>query len=72
VSATHITEFMHIDKDMVEIGMLKDVWNRLCWWHLQCVVRTRLANTRLLITPYDPNHVHAEFSFINVAFVPVG
>ncbi|KAF7367605.1 SWIM-type domain-containing protein [Mycena sanguinolenta] len=31
-------KFTHVDKDMAEIKMLKDVWNAkisLCWWHLR-------------------------------------
>ncbi|KAJ7307825.1 hypothetical protein DFH08DRAFT_975430 [Mycena albidolilacea] len=53
-----IAEFAHADKDMAEIGMLK--------------VRTRLTNKKLSTTPYDPDCAHAEFSFIDVAFVPLG
>ncbi|KAF8520623.1 hypothetical protein BU17DRAFT_88824 [Hysterangium stoloniferum] len=33
--------FTHIDKDMAEIGMAKEVWKtkiNLCWWHLRCAV----------------------------------
>jgi hypothetical protein len=29
--------FTHTDKDMAEIGMLREVWDvkiQLCWWHL--------------------------------------
>ncbi|KAF7350610.1 SWIM-type domain-containing protein [Mycena sanguinolenta] len=66
--------FAHVDKDMAEIKMLKDVWNAkisLCWWHLRRAVRTRLANSKLETTPYDPHRAHAEFSFIDVAFVPL-
>ncbi len=33
-----IPRFSHVDKDMAEIGMLKDVWKftkiQLCWWHM--------------------------------------
>ncbi|KAJ7712298.1 hypothetical protein B0H16DRAFT_1437028 [Mycena metata] len=66
--------FTHVDKDMAEIGMLKDVWNAkisLCWWHLRRAVRTRLATAKLATTPYDPGRANAEFSFIDVAFIPV-
>ena len=34
--------FVHIDKDMVEINAVKEVWNlkiQLCWWHLKKAVR---------------------------------
>ncbi|KAJ7875193.1 hypothetical protein B0H13DRAFT_1632775, partial [Mycena leptocephala] len=67
--------FTHVDKHMVETGMLKDVWNAkisLCWWHLRRAVRTRLANAKLATTPYDPGRAHAKFSFIDLAFVPAG
>ncbi|KAJ6616583.1 hypothetical protein B0H10DRAFT_2219408 [Mycena sp. CBHHK59/15] len=67
--------FTHVDKDMAEIGMLKDVWNSkisLCWWHLRRAVRTRLASAKLSTTPYDPGRAHAEFSFIDPAFAPQG
>ncbi|KAJ7101717.1 hypothetical protein C8R44DRAFT_887916 [Mycena epipterygia] len=68
-----IAQFTHVDKDMAEIGMLREVWNAkisLCWWHLRRAVRTRLASRKLSTTPYDPGRAHAEFSFINIAFVP--
>ncbi|KAJ6587834.1 hypothetical protein B0H10DRAFT_2233881 [Mycena sp. CBHHK59/15] len=67
--------FTHVDKDMAEIGMLKDVWNAkisLCWWHLRRAVRTRLASAKLSMTPYDPGRAHVEFSFIDLSFVPQG
>ncbi|KAJ6578624.1 hypothetical protein B0H10DRAFT_2236088 [Mycena sp. CBHHK59/15] len=70
-----IAKFTHVDKDMAEIGMLLDIWNAkisLCWWHLRRAVRTRLASAKLATTPYDPGRTHAEFSFIDVAFVPAG
>ncbi|KAJ7823770.1 hypothetical protein B0H13DRAFT_2375888 [Mycena leptocephala] len=68
-----IARFTHVDKDMAEIGMLKDVWDAkisLCWWHLRRAVRTRLAMAKLTTTPYDPGRANTEFSFIDVAFVP--
>ncbi|KAJ7757209.1 hypothetical protein DFH07DRAFT_742226, partial [Mycena maculata] len=66
-------KFAHVDKDMAEIKMLKNVWKAkisLCWWHLRHVVRTRLSSAKLATTPYDPGRAHIEFSFTNVAFVP--
>ncbi|KAJ7315637.1 hypothetical protein DFH08DRAFT_625003, partial [Mycena albidolilacea] len=65
--------FAHVDKDMAEIGTVKDVWEAkisLCWWDLRRAVRTRLAKSKLETTPYDPDRARAEFSFINTAFVP--
>ncbi|KAJ6611363.1 hypothetical protein B0H10DRAFT_2224139 [Mycena sp. CBHHK59/15] len=70
-----IAKFTHVDKDMAEIGMLLDVWKAkisLFWWHLRRAVCTQLASTKLATTPYDPGRAHAEFSFIDVAFVPAG
>ncbi|KAJ6558978.1 hypothetical protein B0H10DRAFT_2369275 [Mycena sp. CBHHK59/15] len=70
-----IAQFTHVDKDMAEIGMLKDVWNAkisLCWWHLWRAVCTRLAIAKLATTPYDPGRANAEFPFIDVTFVPKG
>jgi len=37
--------FAHVDKDMAEIGSLKEVWKSkisLCWWHLRRAIRMRL------------------------------
>ncbi|KAJ7218618.1 hypothetical protein GGX14DRAFT_533331 [Mycena pura] len=68
-------QFTHVDKDMAEIGMLKDVWNAkisLCWWHLRRAVRTRLKSSKLATTPYDAARANAEFAFIDIHFVPPG
>jgi len=67
--------FAHVDKDMAEISMLREVWKakiQLCWWHLRKAVRERLAKSKLTTTPYDPQCAHTEFPFIDVAFVPPG
>ncbi|KAJ7789309.1 hypothetical protein B0H14DRAFT_2944863 [Mycena olivaceomarginata] len=53
-------QFTHVDKDMAEIGMLKEA------------VRTRLASKKLSTTPYDPRPANAEFSFIDITFIPQG
>jgi hypothetical protein len=47
--------FVHVDKDMAEIGTVKEVWNTkisLCWWHLKCTIKTRLAKGKLATMPY--------------------
>jgi hypothetical protein len=65
--------FAHVDKDMAEIGMLKEVWDTkilLCWWHLQWAVWTRLAKASLSTTPYSWKHTHSEFPFIDALFTP--
>ncbi|KAF8157930.1 hypothetical protein B0H34DRAFT_844796 [Crassisporium funariophilum] len=67
--------FVHVDKDMAEIGMVKVVWNAkisLCWWHLRWAVHTRLANGKLSTTPYNVARGHAEFLFIDPIFKPKG
>ena len=67
--------FAHVDKDMAEIGCLRQVWNpkiSLCWWHLRRAVRTRLAKAKLSTTPYNAKRAHAEFSFIDEKFIPPG
>jgi hypothetical protein len=61
-------EFAHVDKDMAEIATLKALWVLkvvLCWWHLRCAVRQRLAAAKLLTTPYDGPRARWEFSFID-------
>ncbi|KAJ7221248.1 hypothetical protein GGX14DRAFT_558747 [Mycena pura] len=68
-------EFTHVDKDMAEIGMLKTVWNpkiSQCWWHVNDAVSKRLRSGKLATTPYDSRRAHAEYSFIDVSFVPPG
>ncbi|TFK60517.1 hypothetical protein BDN72DRAFT_939826 [Pluteus cervinus] len=65
--------FAHVDKDMAEIGCLKDVWKSkisLCWWHLRRAVRTRMAKNKLSTTPYNVERARGEFDFIDIAFVP--
>jgi hypothetical protein len=67
--------FVHVDKDMAEIGMIRDVWLakiQLCWWHLREAVRTRLKSGKLSTTPYNPTRAHAEFPFISIDFKPCG
>lgn len=67
--------FVHVDKDMAEIGMVIDVWSAkvsLCWWHLRRAVRTQLANGKLSTTPYNVTRAHSEFSFISPDFKPMG
>lgn len=65
--------FAHTDKDMGEIGMLRDVWDskiQLCWWHLKKAVRERLGKGKLSTTPYHALIAKQEFTFIDTAFAP--
>jgi hypothetical protein len=68
--------FMHVDKDIGEIGALKTVWKEskisLCWWHLRRSVRTRLAKAKLATTPYNVKRACEEFNFIDADFIPPG
>lgn len=71
-----IPVFAHTDKDMAEIGMLRDVWIlvkvQLCWWHLRKAVRDRLSKNKLSTTPYNAKRARLEFAFIDIMFVPPG
>lgn len=67
--------FAHVDKDLGEIGALKEVWDckiSLCWWHLRRAVHTRLCKAKLATTPYDVKKACAEFDFIDVDFISPG
>ena len=60
-----ILVFVHVDKDMAEIGMSKHVWweskIQLCWWHMRKAVRERLVKSKLSPDPPDirPPRPHA-------------
>jgi hypothetical protein len=67
--------FAHIDKDMAEISMLRDVWKpkiQLCWWHMENAVEDRLKKPKLSTSPYDVLRARSEFLFISTSFVPLG
>ncbi len=68
--------FVHVNKDMAEIGMVKEVWPSakisVCWWHMQKSVRERLAKTKLSTTPYLSARTNNVFKFIDISFVPPG
>jgi hypothetical protein len=71
-----IPVFVHVDKDMAEIGMSKHVWweskIQLCWWHMRKAVRERLAKSKLSTSPYNPKRAKQEFTFIDLTFIPPG
>jgi hypothetical protein len=70
-----IPKFAHTDKDMAEIGMLREVWEvklQLCWWHLREAVKERLKKAKLSTTPYNVQRARSEFRFIDEDFVPPG
>jgi hypothetical protein len=68
--------FVHVDKDMAEIGAIRAIWPRakiqVCWWHLRKAIRERLGRNRLSTTPYVPKLAHEEFPFISLSFTPAG
>jgi len=68
-------KFIHVDKDMAEIGCTKMIWTakiNLCWWHLRQAVRTQLAKAKLSTTPYNLDRAGAEYQFISTDFTPPG
>ena len=70
-----IPKFAHTDKDMAEIGMIRDTWElklQLCWWHMKDAIKKRLAKAKLSTSPYNAECAHGEFSFINESFRPPG
>ena len=71
-----IPQFVHVDKDMAEIGFCRKTWPlakiQLCWWHLRKAVRTRLQLNKLSTTPYNVELARAEFKFISAEFQPPG
>jgi hypothetical protein len=65
--------FMHVDKDMAEIGCLREVWDAkisLCWWHLRRAVQTQLTKAKLATTPYNIKRACQEFDFIDEILPP--
>ena len=71
-----IPRFSHTDKDMAEIGMLKEIWKhtkiQLCWWHMRKAVGERMAKAKLSTTPYNAKQAHSVFKFIDPQFKPSG
>lgn len=69
-----IPQFVHVDKDMAEIGSCRKTWLQakiqLCWWHLRKAVRTRLQLAKLSTTQYNIERARSEFGFISTQFQP--
>ena len=68
-------KFAHTDKDMAEIGMIRDTWElklQLCWWHMKDAIKKRLAKAKLSTSPYNAERAHGEFWFIDKFFQPPG
>ena len=66
-------KFAHTDKDMAEIGMIRDTWElklQLCWWHMKDAIKKRLAKAKLSTSPYNAERAHGEFLFIDKSFRP--
>lgn len=54
---------------------MRDTWElklQLCWWHMKDAIKKCLAKAKLSTSPYNAEHVHSEFYFINRSFVPLG
>ncbi len=68
-------EFTLSDKDWSEINAMGVVWpdakHQLCFWHGLRALKQRLSKNRDTPAPYDAAAAHAQFSFIDVTFVPV-
>ena len=62
------------DKDMAEISMSQQVWemakSQLCGWHQKKAVNECIRKAKLSTTPYNVQHAHEEFKFIDLTFVP--
>ena len=74
-----IPRFVHVDKDMSEIGMAQAVWQlakiMICWWHMKRAINKRIATAKISTTPYTSkcaNAAHKLFSFIDATFRPSG
>jgi len=68
-------DFAHVDKDMAEISMIRDVWDpkiQLCWWHTKSAVEDRIQKSKLSTTPYNAQRARSKFPFISLNFVPSG
>ena len=68
-----VLRFVHMDKDMAEIGASHSVWpdtkHQLCWWHQREAVKKRLKGN-LPTSAYNAKRANEEYAFINIAFKP--
>lgn len=68
-------KFTLTDKDWSEINAMRAVWPRakhqLCFWHALRALKKRLAKPKGGPTYYNAETAHAEFSFIDLRFVPI-
>ena len=69
-----VPRFVHMDKDMAEIGASLRVWplakHQLCWWHQREAVKRRLKGN-LPTLPYNAECANGEHAFIDTRFKPV-
>ncbi|RDX40007.1 hypothetical protein OH76DRAFT_1366849 [Lentinus brumalis] len=67
--------FTLTDKDWSEINACRasypDAKHQLCYWHCLRAIKTRLSILRRTPAFYNSTEAHAEFSWIDEAFVPV-
>src|SRR5258708_36405260 len=56
-----IPRFVHTDKDMAEIRMIRDNWElklQLCWWHMKDTIKKWLAKAKLSMSPCNDKCAH--------------
>ena len=70
-----VSRFVHMDKDMAEIGTSQHVWpeakHQLCWWH-QHEALWRQLKGNLPTSRYNVQQAQHEHPFISLAFKPHG
>ncbi len=68
-------EYTLSDKDWSEINAMRAVWpnakHQLCFWHALRALKQRMSKNKDTPAPYNPSDAQAEFSFIDITFVPV-
>ena len=68
--------FMLSDKDLSGMNTLHHVWPnadyQLCYWHVLCTLRKRLAIQRCAPAPYSLIEAQSCFKFIENWFLPIG
>ena len=70
-----VPRFVHMDKDMAEIGASRLAWpeakHQLCWWHQREAIKRRLKGN-LPTSPYNAQQAIDKYAFIKRTFRPYG
>lgn len=69
-----VSKFAHTNKDMAKIGIICDTWRlklQLYWQHIKDTIRKWLVKAEFSTLPYNAEHAHAEFLFIDKFFQPL-